>query len=119
MNPNANGTTLVGKAIISRAGEEIGRVREVRGGYFQVESALNSAYWLSTAYIVHAPPDVVWISLPIDTIHEHRLTAPGLEPSAVPDSASATDRLISDEEALAQRERMERQMASQRLWPEG
>lgn len=114
MNANANGTALVGKSVISRAGEEIGRVREVKGGYFHVESPISAGYWLSTAYIVHAPPDVVWISLPHDAIHEHRLTAPGLEPSLVPDSGRASDLLISDDEALAQRELIERQLADQR-----
>ena len=115
MNPNANGNTLVGKSIISRAGEEIGRVREVKGGYFRVESSPNGGYWLSTAYIIHAPPDAVLISLHGDAIHQHRLAAPGLEPSLVPDSGRATDLLISDHEALAQREQMERELAMQRL----
>ncbi len=119
MNLNTNGTTLVGKSIISRAGEEIGRVRGVKGGYFQVESPFTDGYWLSTAYIVHAPPDAVLISLPGNAIHEHRLTAPGLEPSLVPDSGRASDLLISDDEALAQRELLERQLARQRWWRHG
>lgn len=99
---NANGTTLVGKSIISRAGEEIGRVKAVQGDYFhvEVESPMKAGYWLSTAYIVHSPPDMGWISLPKDAIHMHRLTAPGLEPALIPASGRVNDLLISDEEAL-------------------
>ena len=114
MNNNGYSNRLVGKTVICRAGEEIGRVKAVRGGYFQLEPMASGCYWLSTAYIVHAPGEVVWISLPKDALADHRLAAPGLEPATMAVAASESDRLLSDEEALRQRERMEREILAQR-----
>lgn len=63
-------------------------------------------YWLSTMYIADSTIDRVSLSLRRDEMDEHRLTAPGAE-------AQDSDAVISDEQALSQRERMERELAAQ------
>ncbi|MCC6381631.1 MAG: hypothetical protein IT304_03935 [Dehalococcoidia bacterium] len=104
----------VGAAVFSADGEQFGRVRETRGGYFKVDVPWATDYWLSTAYVARYEGNEVWLAIPRSEIDEHRLEEPGLEPSADPHRATTADAVISDEEALAQRERMERELAEQR-----
>jgi hypothetical protein len=105
--------SAVGKAIFTSDGESIGRVREVHGGYFAVDRRMAPDYWLSAVYI-RSIDEVVYLSIPSSEVDEHKLDAPGLEPEDDEQVAARGDRLLTDEQALSQRERMERELAEQR-----
>ncbi len=99
---------IAGKAIFSSDGTDIGRVKDTRGGYFSVDVSMKPDYWLSTRYIL-VNRDVVVLSLRNAEIDAHKLDAPGLEL----DGETGGDGVISAEQALSQRERMERELAMQ------
>lgn len=108
------GAQAVGAAVFAADGEQFGRLRETRGGYFKIDVPWALDFWLSTAYVARYQDNQVWLTIPRSEVDEHRLEAPGLEPSSDPHRATAIDAVISDDEALAQRERMERELAEQR-----
>ncbi len=108
------GPETVGAAIFARDGDQFGYVKDVRGGYFKVDAPWARDYWLSCVYVARYEENQVWLSITKDEADEHRLEAPGLEPSADPHRATTQDAILSDDEALAQRERMERELAEQR-----
>lgn len=98
---------MVDTPVYAADGEQFGYVKEVRGGYFKIDVPMAKDYWLSTAYIADCTMDKVMLSLPKAEVDDHRLTAPGAE-------NQNTDQVLSDTDALAQRERMERELEEQR-----
>lgn len=98
---------LVDTPVYSADGEQFGYVKELQGGYFKIDVPMAKDYWLSTAYIDNCSMDRVSLNLKRDQIDEHRLSAPGAE-------NQNSDRVLSSEDALAQRERMERELEEQR-----
>jgi hypothetical protein len=103
-----------GTPVLTGDGKKLGTVLVSRGGYLQLDVPGDQDYWLSGAYIGSVEDDRVVLSLPEDELGEHRLHAPGLEPEDDPDRAAAQDHVISNEEALSQRERMEAELRRQR-----
>jgi len=103
-----------GASVISSDGEQFAYVKEVRGGYFELDVPMARDFWLSCAYIESADDRQVRLSITRDDVDEHRLSAPGIETSDDPHRADVEDKVISNEEALTQRERMERELAEQR-----
>ncbi len=97
---------IVGTPVFSRDDQKIGYVREVHGGYFKVDAPMAKDYWLSATYIADSTLDRISLNLRKDEIDEHQLTAPGVD-------AQDSDGIISEEQALSQRERMERELAAQ------
>lgn len=108
------GPEAVGAAIFTADGNQFGYVKEVRGGYFKVDAPWARDYWLSCTYIARHEGNQVWLNVTKDEADEHRLEAPGLDPSSDPHAATTQDAILSDGQALAQRERMERELAEQR-----
>lgn len=107
-------TPRVGAAIYTSDGEQFAYVKSVRGGYFELDAPLARDFWLSCRYVASADDREVRLSITRDEVDEHRLSAPGLEASEDANRAANADHVISNEEALDQRERMERQLAEQR-----
>jgi hypothetical protein len=103
-----------GTRVTSADGETVGTVRNVHGGYFELEARMGQDFWLSRAYVGTADEREVCLNISRQEVDAHRLSAPGLETSDDADRAAVEDRVISDEEALSQRERMERELAEQR-----
>jgi hypothetical protein len=99
-----------GERVYATGGTFVGVIVEIRGGYFAVELPDGDSFWLSKRYAEIANKDGVHLSLSRDELAAHRLSAPGLEDA---ESARA-DAVIGDDEALEQRERMERELAGQR-----
>lgn len=99
---------MVDTPVYSADGEQFGYVKEVQGGYFKIDVAMAKDYWLSTTYISDCTMDKVTLSLPKGEIDEHRLSAPGAE------NQNNDDKVLSDADALQQRERMERELEEQR-----
>ena len=105
-------TPVAGQEIVDAAGEGIGLVREVQGGYFKVDSAMARDYWLSCAYIESG--ERLRLALINGELDQHKLDEPGMEPVVDSDSGARTDAILTSDEALAQRERMERELEEQR-----
>lgn len=91
-------------------GSEFGQVKELHGGYFKVDVPMARDFWLSTAYISHCNLERVNLNLRRDQLEDHRLSAPGADAIL---SDAPKDAVISDAEALNQRERMERELETQ------
>ncbi len=107
-------TDWIGKDVIAADGERLGRVKEVQGGYFAVDAPLARHFWLSAIYVATLSRfDELRLTLSSREIEDHKLDKPGLEPAQDSDAARAADSLLSDEQALAQRERMERDLLGQ------
>lgn len=104
----------VGCSVLTSEGERMGRVKKVQGGYFELEVPGDPDFWLSSAYIDSWNDDTVRLNVGRQELEEHRLHAPGLSSEQDPHRADNEDHIISDEEALAQRERMERELLAQR-----
>ena len=98
---------IVDTPVYAADGEQFGYVKEVSGGYFKIDVPMAKDYWLSTTYIADCTMDRVTLSLPKDEVDGHRLSAPGAE-------NQNSDQVLSDSDALAQRERMERELEEQR-----
>ena len=97
---------IIDTPVFSLDGEKVGFVKEIHGGYFKLDAPMARDYWLSNLYIADSTLDRIQLTLRKDEMDEHRLSAPGTE-------AQSADGIISDEEALTQRERMERELAMQ------
>ena len=97
---------IVDTPVFSQDGHQVGFVKEIHGGYFKLDVPMAKDYWLSTIYIADSSLDRVNLNLKKDEMDEHRLSAPGAE-------AQDSDAVISDVQALTQRERMERELAEQ------
>ncbi len=108
-NPNTGATLPVGGAIFDRDGEQFAYVKEVKGGYFKLDLPMARDIWLSSGYVRQTEGNDVRLSISREEADEHKLSAPGIE---MQEGASA-DRLLDDDMALKQRERMERELASQ------
>ena len=99
--------------VFAADGTSCGYITETHGGYIRIESEGDS-FWLSTAYLGRNDSDRAELTINGEGISRHRLSAPGLEPTHDPDSAAPRDMVLSDDEALAQRERMEQELLRQR-----
>lgn len=97
---------IVDTPVFSLDGQQVGYVKEMHGGYFKLDVPMAKDYWLSTVYIADSTLDRVSLSLRKDEMDEHRLSAPGAD-------SQDPDAVISDVQALTQRERMERELAAQ------
>lgn len=93
--------------VMTAEDELLGYVKEVRGGYFKINAPRAQDFWLSNLYIESNTMDHVTLSLNKYQVKEHRLAAPGAE-------FQEPDGIVSDADALAQRERMERELELQR-----
>ncbi len=105
-------TLAPGMPVHEPGGSSVGAIREVRGGYFDLDMG-EPGYWLSTRYISCEDGRAV-LALPLRELAAHRLAQPGLEPSNDVDRAGLEDKVIGDDEALDVRERMERELRQQR-----
>lgn len=95
-------------------GHEVGFVKDLQGGYFEVAASGGDNFWLSCDHLVKVADRAVTVDFDAASLGEHRLNNPGIEPQHDPDRAAIRDALLSDEEALEQRERMEQELLGQR-----
>jgi hypothetical protein len=104
----------IGCTVLDRDGAFLGSVQQVQGGYFEIDMPGDPDFWLSSVYVDSNDGERIRLSLNSRETAEHRLRAPGLSASAETEHEEVRDQIISDEEALAQRERMERELIRQR-----
>jgi len=105
-------TLSVGAPIYTSDGKRFATVKDVRGGYFELDVPRQRDFWLSATYVDSVNEDAVQLSIDRDQVDEHRLKQPGIERSDA--QAPTDDAVLSSDEALAQRERMERELQAQR-----
>lgn len=104
-----------GEPVLAASGEYLGSVIEVSGSYFKVDAPMKRDYWLSCEYVAEHGTDGVRLSFSKGGVEEHKLSEPGLEPQEDPMREITRDTVIlSDDEMLEQRARMERELAEQR-----
>lgn len=107
-------TPSIGAAVTTSDGSQFAYVKAVKGGYFELDVPMARDFWLSRQYIASTNDRQVSLNIDRDEVDEHRLGAPGLEELEDPHRATAQDRMLSHEEVLTQRERMERELLAQR-----
>lgn len=110
-SPGVTATAIpTGGAVYTVDGGEFARVKSVRGGYFELDAS-KSTFWLSNAYVAEVRGTEVHLGIGASEVEAHRLDAPGIQTR---ESQTSRDRVIGDDQALTQRERMERELAAQR-----
>ena len=102
-----------GTAVFSADGKEIGRVKDVHGGYMELDVSNESDFWLSMAYLVSNDGDRAYLGIPQAELGEHRLHQPGLEMADRGLTRTGT-RDETNTQALHIRELMERELVEQR-----
>ena len=103
----------VGSPVLDAGGNQVGTFRAVHGGYFELDRPDDPDFWLSRAHVSGFSSDGVRLALGSEDFESHRLHAPGLEPEDEP-LDRPRDFVITEQEALEQRERMERELREQR-----
>ena len=111
-DPNAHAGVRPGDAVLTRDREQFAHVKSVRGSYFELDVAQRGDFWLSNLYVASADDGCVVLNVSRDEVYEHRLNAPGIDAAEFHDQLDAG--VLDDEETLAQRERMERELERQR-----
>jgi hypothetical protein len=104
-----------GASVTTSDGENVGRVSEISGSFFKVNAPLRRDFWLSLEYATLTLPEEVQLEFGKKELDDHKLAEPGLEPEEDPMRDIARDSVIlSEDEQLEQRARMERELAMQR-----
>ena len=107
-------TTLVpGLHVVTRDGQELGTLKEIAGSFFKVDAPMQRDYWLSSAEIASRQAEEVVLGFEQAKLDEHKLAQPGMEPEDDPMRGVEIAPMISSEELLEQRVRMERELAEQ------
>ena len=103
-----------GREVYSAEGEKLGTVSEISGSYLRVDAPWKRDYWLSADYIDRTNGGV-YMNFPKSQLDHYKLAQPGLEPDEDPMREISRDAaIISEEEQLEQRARMELELAQQR-----
>ena len=109
MNTTMNRPSI-GDSVWAADGDQFAYVKEVRGDYFKLDVPMAQDYWLSCTHISGIADGKVRLRFVRSELDDHRLEAPPLETAG----SIADGGVISTEEMVDQRERMERELAAQR-----
>ncbi len=71
-----DGRVTPGCAVFTQDGDQIGRVKEVRGRYFKVDAPLRPDYWLSRDVVAAATPSAVTLAVGKEQLGHVKLDAP-------------------------------------------
>jgi hypothetical protein len=114
INRNANSPHIAtGAAVSTSDGTRLGSVKEVTAASFKVDAPFHRDYWLAKDLVGRCDDDVVVLDVPTAAVDEHRQDAPTLTADDDPLRPLAGKPVIGDEELLAQRARVERELAEQ------
>jgi hypothetical protein len=105
---------LVGATALTSEGEPLGTVKETHGSYLFVDAPRHRDYWLSTEHISGTTRERVTFCFSKGELDQYELKEPGLEPWEDPFREIVEDSIVSPDEQLEQRVRMERELAEQR-----
>ena len=115
-------SVATGCPVFTSDNEALGYVKEVREGAFKVDVPMGRDYWLSESCVRSASEHQLIVDFEKDRLDEYKLDQdeaqiegeahkPPLENEFF---TQAQGSIISDEEQMEQRERMERELAEQR-----
>jgi hypothetical protein len=99
---------------MSSDGEQLGTVKATHGSYLSVDAPRHRDYWLAAEHISSSTREHVTFCFSKGELEQYELKEPGLEPSEDPFREIVEDAVISPDEQLEQRVRMERELADQR-----
>lgn len=68
--------SLVGSPIYDQSGDQLGKVKEVRGRYFKVDARMQPDYWLTTACVGSASGGRVTLTVDKDRLDEYKTAGP-------------------------------------------
>jgi len=111
---SSGGTPSIGWEVYSIEGLPLGRIDAVREGCMHVDAPMQRDYWLRVADAVSTEQQAVTLAYPKDALDQHKLDAPAAADDAIA-GIDVEQVLLDEEEQRAQRERMERELAEQRL----
>ncbi len=97
-----------GDSVWTADGEQFAYVKETQGDYFKLDVPMAQDFWLSCTHISGISDGKVRLKFAKDEIDDHRLDEPGV------DSPATGDAVISADQMVEQRERMERDLEVQR-----
>ena len=103
----------VGYEVFTVDGMPVGMVSKVSGGFIRIDARLRPDFWLRLDDALNVEERAVTLAYPREALEQHKHS----EPAASPDDfmpAGAEPVLLDEEEQLAQRELMERELAEQR-----
>ncbi|MBI5947513.1 MAG: PRC-barrel domain-containing protein [Chloroflexi bacterium] len=101
----------VGAPVFTRDGKKVGTVKDLAGGSFKVGVHWRRDFWLSTDEVERANPFAVHLLVDDNELWAYKLERPaGVAPEVDPHD----DQLISDQERMLQRQRMEQEIAEAR-----
>lgn len=69
--------TPVGAAVFTRDGKELGKVKEVRGGFFKVDVPLHRDHWFQREFIAASSADKVTMQFDDEDVKHYSIKFPG------------------------------------------
>ncbi|MGK2964335.1 MAG: DUF2171 domain-containing protein [Tepidiformaceae bacterium] len=99
----------VGQPITTSDGSDVGRVKEVQGGFFKVDAPMARDYWLSSACVRSVEGPMVRLNLRSDEVAAHELDGPWFEEQ----TDTTGDPVLADEYPLAENERRTQEIEEQ------
>jgi hypothetical protein len=106
---------MPGAAVIAADGARLGTVAETSGSYFRVDAPMRRDYWLSCDQVTTSDLHEVTLAIARGDVDGCKLDQPGLEPEDDPlRDIARSPAILTEDEQLEQRVRMERELADQR-----
>ncbi len=103
----------VGYEVFSVDGMPVGTVSKLSGGFMRVDTPLRPDFWLRLDDAMNVEGRAVTLAYPREALQQHKHSAPAVS-SADFAPTGADPVLLDEEEQVAQRELMERELAEQR-----
>jgi len=103
-----------GAQVLTADGASLGTVSDVAEVSFKVHARLSRDYWLGRDYVVDAGADRVSMSFEKSDLKAYKLPDPGKMTVKHASEEALIDNVLPEDEKLAQRRRMEEELARQR-----
>ena len=104
----------IGNDVYTVEGLPAGKVAALNGRFMRVDAPMRRDYWLHVDDVVSNENGAVTLAYPRDAIEEHKLSVPAASEADIAFDAQADPVLLDEEEQLAQRTLMERELEAQR-----
>lgn len=103
----------LGRAVVTADGSTVGTVKEAYGRYFKIDAPMQRDYWLAGDAVQSIDDSTVLLACAEESVDQRKLKKPEFDPAEDPMAAITGGPVISAEEMLEQRARMERELAEQ------
>ncbi|MEX2226570.1 MAG: hypothetical protein WEB52_08995 [Dehalococcoidia bacterium] len=105
---------IPGAEVVTSDGASLGMVADVADASFKVDVRMQPDYWLGRAYVIGTSEQRVEMSFTKSDLKAYKLPHPGATAAADPAQEALADNVLPEDEQIAQRRRMEEQLARQR-----